>query len=301
MTQRDPLRRELIGQTIRGAFGNIPRIVKEYQNRFKTVYMASGLTTYIDNYVKRAASVTAVAFPISLVFSLMIFGFALRWGFTSTVILYAFIVGVFTSTVVATGYVLYPFYRRRENKAKIDNGLIYFLSYMTALSASGMPIDKIIDRITEVETNPPLILLAKKFLMDVKLFGMDVRSALKDIALMSPSPSLAKIIEGMRTVFVTSGDLKGLLTYEVSRQIQVKQQELKAKVNTLVYIGELYVAIMVVTPILFIIIISILSILGTSALGGNPVTQMNLLVFVGIPILGFFFTIILDQTLGSED
>ena len=301
MTQRDPLRRELILQTIRDAIGNIPRIVKEYQNRFKAVYMASCITTYIDNYLIRAARVTAGAFPVSLVFSLLIFGFALRWGFTFTVILYAFIVALLTTTVVASCYIIYPFYRRRENKAKIDNGLIYFLSYMTALSASGMPIDKILDRITEVETNPPLILLAKKFLMDVKLFGMDVRGALKDIALMSPSPALAKIIEGMRTVFVTSGDLKSLLIYEVARQIQVKQGELKAKVNTLVYIGEMYVAIMVVTPILFIIIISILSILGTSALGGSPVTQMNLMVFIGIPLLGFIFTIILDQTLGSED
>ena len=58
---------------------------------------------------------------------------------------------------------------------------------------------------------------------------------------------------------------------------------------------------MVVTPILFIMIISILSILGTNALGGSPVMQMNLMVFLGIPILGFIFTIILDQTLGSED
>jgi archaeal flagellar protein FlaJ len=301
VTQRDPLRRELIGQTIRGAFGNIPRILKEYQNRFKSVFMASGITTYIDNYIKKAVNVTAAAFPISLVLSLMIFGFALRWGFTFTVMLYSFIIGVFTSLLVGTAFFIYPYYKRRENKSKIENGLIYFLSYMTALSASGMPIDKILDRITEVETNPPLILLAKKFLMDVKLFGMDVRSALKDISLMSPSPSLAKIIEGIRTVSMTSGDLKSLLTYEVGRQIQVKQQELKAKVNTLVYIGELYVAIMVVTPILFIIIISILSILGTSAIGGNPVTQLNLLVFIGIPFLGFIFTIILDQTLGSED
>jgi flagellar protein FlaJ len=301
VTQRDPLRRELILQTLRDAISNIPRIVVEYQNRFKAVYMASCITTYIDNYLIRAARVTAGAFPVSLVFSLLIFGFALRWGFTFTVILYAFIVALLTTTVTASCYIIYPFYRRHENKAKIDNGLIYFLSYMTALSASGMPIDKILDRITEVETNPPLLLLAKKFLMDVKLFGMDVRGALKDIALMSPSPALAKIIEGMRTVFVTSGDLKSLLIYEVARQIQVKQGELKAKVNTLVYIGELYVAIMVVTPILFIIIISILSILGTSALGGSPVTQMNLLVFIGIPILGFIFTLILDQTLGSED
>jgi archaellum biogenesis protein FlaJ (TadC family) len=301
VTQRDPLRRELILETIAGALAQIPKKIKAYVGRFKTAYMSSGITTYFDNYVKRATTVTAAVFPITLIITLLIITLVLKWGFTLNIALGSILAATLVSAITGGIFLIYPYYVRRENKGKIENGIIYFLSYMTALSASGMSIEKILERLTEVETNPPLILLAKKFSMDVKLFGMDVRGALKDIAEMSPSPVFAKQLEGIRNVLATSGDMKSLLAYEVQRQIQVKQGLLKAKVNTLVYIGELYVAIMVVTPILFIMIIAILSILGTNALGGSPVMQMNLMVFLGIPILGFIFTLILDQTLGSED
>lgn len=301
MTQRNPLRRDLIKVTLTQFLKSIPKHVARYWARFKADYMSSGTTTYFDNYIKRAATLIAAAFPVSMILSLLVMSLILGISFSVNVIIYALLFGFLGSGITTGVFYFYPYYVRRENKNKIEENLIYFLSYMTALSASGMTIDKILDRITEVETNPPLILLAKKFMMDVKLFGMDVRGALKDVAQMSPSAVFTKQIEGIRTVLVTSGDLKGLLSYEVQRQVQIKREKLKAKVNTLVYIGELYVAIMVVTPILFILIIAILSILGTNALGGSPVMQMNLVVFIGIPILGFIFTIILDQTLGSED
>ncbi len=138
-------------------------------------------------------------------------------------------------------------------------------------------------------------------MMNVKLFGMNVRTALKDIAEMSPSKVLTKQLESISTAIATSGDLKNLLVYEVDRQLQVKREKLKAKVNTLVYIGELYVALMVVTPTLFILVIAILSVMGGMALGGNPVMQLNLIVFFGIPVLGAIFTILLDQTMGRDE
>jgi archaeal flagellar protein FlaJ len=301
VTQRDPLRRELIKETIAGALAQIPVRIRAYLGRFKTVYMSSGITTYYNTYLRRAQIGIAAAFGITLIITLLILTLVLKWGFSLALILDLLAISLLGSIMTGAVFLYYPYYKRHENKSKIENGIIYFLSYMTALSASGMTIERILERITEVETNPPLILLAKKFSMDVKLFGMDIRSALKDIAEMSPSPVFAKQIEGIRNVLATSGDMKTLLAYEVHRQIQVKEEGLKAKVNTLVYIGELYVAIMVVTPILFIMIIAILSILGNSAMGGSPVLQMNLLVFLGIPILGFIFTIILDQTLGSEE
>jgi flagellar protein FlaJ len=108
-------------------------------------------------------------------------------------------------------FIYYPYYRTHESKTRLEDGLIYSLSYMTVLSASGMPIERILDRISEVEDNPPLVHISKKFLMDIRLFGMDVRTALRDIITISPSKALVKQIESIRTTIATSGDLKTLL------------------------------------------------------------------------------------------
>lgn len=218
-----------------------------------------------------------------------------------SIVLLPIATGLIISSIAGFAMISYPYYKRGEAKGRLEDGLVYFLSYMTVLSASGMSIERILDRISDVEDNPPLVNICKKFLMDVRLYGMDVRTALKDIAIISPSKILAKEIEGIRTTIATSGDLKTLLLYEVARQMQAKKEKLKSKLNTLVYIGELYVALMVITPTIFILIIAILSVLNGSTLGGSAVLQLNLIVFIGVPIMAAIFTVILDQTLGREE
>ena len=177
---------------------------------------------------------------------------------------------------------------------------IYSLSYMSVLSSSGMPIERIFRRVSEVEDNPPLKLLINKFLVNVNLLGQDVLSALSIMADHSPSKSLAKQISSIRTTVMTSGDLKKLLIYEVERQLQKKREKLKDSVNSLVYLGEVYVTLMVVTPVLFILMITILSIMGSS-FGGSSILQLNLIIFFGLPVLAAAFLIVLDQVMEIEE
>jgi hypothetical protein len=100
---------------------------------------------------------------------------------------------------------------------------------------------------------------------------------------------------------MTSGDLKGLLVYEVERQLQKKKEILKNNLSTLVYLGEIYVTLMVVMPVLFILMITILSIMGGRSFGGSSVVQLNLIIFFGIPVMAAAFVIILDQVLVIEE
>jgi flagellar protein FlaJ len=300
VTQRDPLQREEILHTIVNYFKNLPKASDSYWRDFQTHYMTSGITTYLDDYIIRVKQFIIISFAAFFLLGALVFGFILHMQMTNF-ILGSLATALIGAAITGAASIYYPYYRTHESKTRLEDGLIYFLSYMTVLSASGMPIEKILDRITEVEDNPPLVLISKKFLMDIRLFGMDVRTALKDMITMSPSKTLVKQIESIRTTIATSGDLKTLLQYEVDRQLQAKREKLKAKINTLVYIGELYVALMVVTPTIFIIIISILSIIGANAVGGSAVTQLNLIVFIGVPILAGVFILLLDQTMGREE
>jgi flagellar protein FlaJ len=287
---------------------NLPQTIRKvasqlshnYWKDFQSVYMKSGINTYIDDYIRRMKIILGISVVALFTASCLIFGVFLKLTLLQ-LFLAAFAITLIGSAITGFTLIYYPHYKSGEAKSRLEDGLIYFLSYMAVLSASGMSIERILERITTVEDNPPLIHLAKKFMINVRLFGMDVRTALKDVAEMSPSKILAKNLEGIRTVLATSGDLKSLLVFEVDRQLQIKKEKLKSKLNSLVYIGEIYVALMVITPTSLILIISILSILGANTLGGSAVTQMNLIVFIGIPILGAIFTILLDQTLGREE
>ena len=282
----------------------VSKSIKDFQVDFQQVYKDSGIIMYLDDYIRRAEILCAtctISFTLLTFFSLtFLLDKILLWSFPR-IALFTFATGLIVLALSGFFSIYYPYYKRGEAKGRLEDGLIYFLSYMTVLSASGMSIERILERIAEVEDNPPLIHLSKKFLMNIRLFGMDIRSALKDIANMSPSKIFTRQLEGISTAIATSGDLKTLLIYEVDRQLQSKREKLRDKLNSLVYVGEIYVVMMVITPILFILIIAILSVLGGQGLGANVTIQLNLLVFIGMPILGGIFLVILDQTMGREE
>jgi flagellar protein FlaJ len=272
---------------------------QNYLKELKEIYDESGLQTLFNEYTRKVNIISAFIFSVTLIISVAVNEIILNVVFIRNLISSLAISMSFGTISLIIGHIK-PMYQRNQNKNYLENNLIYSLSYMSCLSSSGMPIERIFRRVSEVEDNPPFKTLINKFLVNVNLLGMDILSALNDMADQSPSKNLAKQIDSVRTTVMTSGDLKNLLLYEVERQLQKKREVLKNSINTLVYLGEIYVTMMVVTPVLFILMITILSIMGGS-FGGSSVLQLNLIIFFGLPVMAAAFIIILDQVLVIEE
>ena len=264
---------------------------------FRKIYGESGLDTSFNDYVRQMAIIVTAVFASTTILAFAVHLVLLR---SSKALSASFILSLSASFLAAFALLYLPLHQRNQNRTKIDNGLVYSLSYMTVLSASGISIERVLARLTEVEVYSPLHPITKKFLMDVELFGFDVTSALADVTRRSPTENLRKLFMSINNTIQTSGDLKGLLTYEVERQIQVKKEGLKKLTGNLTYMGEIYVTAMVVAPILFILMITILSVLGSS-FGTSSVLQLNLIVFFGIPLMASGIIIVLDTMLGGEE
>jgi len=267
---------------------------------FREIYAESGSLTLFEDYVRRTALLTSVAFALTAIVSAAVHSLVLHLPGPRL------IPAVFSLSIAASGLtgfaLLYrPLHRRNQMRGKIDDGLVYALSYMAVLSAGGVSIEQMMERVSEVEENPPLRRLAEKFIMDVSFFGFDVSSALRDISRRSPSEALRKLLDSVNNTVLTSGDLKSLLTYEVERQLRRRREGLKKTMGTLTYLGEMYVTLMVVSPVLFILMLTILSVLGGGGVGVSSVLQLNLVVFLGIPIMAAGFMIVLDAVVGGEE
>ncbi len=269
-------------------------------HEFREIYARSGLSLPYEEYLKRIAIISSAACSISIVILLIIHTMLLHvrgWRLLAAVFIPSAMVGVLALLLS----LYYPLYRKNQMKTQIENSLLYVLSYMAALSAGGVPIERIMERVSEVEESEALRMIAGKFMADVRIFGFDVPSALRDVARRSPSELMEKLLDGLRNVIQTSGDLRSLLTYEVSRMLERRREKLKRMMGTLVYLGELYVAMLIVTPILFILILTVLSVIGGNPLGVPPQVQLNILIFIGIPVMAAGFAIILDVIMGGEE
>jgi flagellar protein FlaJ len=277
----------------------INELIDGFLSDFRDTYNDSGLELYYLDYLNRAWMIVGAVFGVSFVVSSIIHIIVLHYH-PLRVILSSIGIGL-AATGFATMLVLYfPSYQANQRKSKLEENLVYSMSYMAVLSASGMPIERIMERIAEIEGDTPLKGIAKRFITNVKLYGYDILTALREMSDWSPSKTFSKIIYSIRNTVTTSGDLETILTYEVDRQLQAKREGLKKMLGSLVYIGELYVTMMVVAPILFILMLVVLSVIG-GGFGGSPILQLTLLTFVGIPIMAASFIIILDMVLGEEE
>lgn len=266
----------------------------------KQVYEGSGICRLYESYVALmlfASSVTFVsAFVIGAFLHYSLFKLALVQFLVADLML-----SIIASLVVSILFVVYPLYRRDQRKKEVDSNLVYTTGYMEVLSAGGISVEKIFDRVIQVERHPAISDLAKRLITNIRVFGLDVVSSLGDVMRHSPSEIFCKLLVGITNTLKTSGDLKSLLTFETERLLHTKREQLKKTLNTMLALGEVYIAGVVMGPITFIVMITILSIMGNVAFGLSTVAQLNLIVFFGIPTISLIFIVVLNSFLPEEE
>lgn len=276
-------------------FGPFP-----YFRSYREMFAQSGLPVAYDAYMATAFFISLLvlvtSFIVLLQFHRNVVGLETLPSFLASLTLSSVIFGVTMLLELA-----YPLYRRRVHRNSIDTQLSYSFGFIGVLASAGMTAERLFERASEVETNPFLGDLIRRFVRNVKIFGMDTEKALRDLIIHSPSTNLARLLEGMSVAAKTTGDFKDLLLFESKRLLTLKREQLRKTLSSLTVIGEMYVALLVVGPIIFVIMLAILSLLGGS--GGLPISsvdQMNLVVFLGIPVAGTVFLILLDSIVGKE-
>ena len=267
---------------------------------FKEIYDESGIVTLYEEYVRRMKRLITLAFVTTAALGFVFYYYTFHF-IDAMVIAAVFTLSTASAGVTAFILIYYPLHQRNEMREKVEDNLVYSLSYMAVLAAGGVTLEQIMERVSEIEENPTLNQLAKKFIMDVKLLGYDITSALMDLSFRSPSEGLSMLFESISNTLQTVGDLKSLLYFEVERQLQKKKEKLEKMKGALVYLGELYVTLIVVTPILLILMLTILSALGSEPFGLSTILQLSLIVFFGIPVFSLCLIIILDTVVKEDE
>lgn len=267
---------------------------------FKQNYQKSGLNVIYECYMAVLLFACVVSFILTFTVGFIVHNVLLRVPLTQSILAVAILSGVSVLLVLSV-FVTYPMWRIRQKKSEIEANLVYTAGYMGVLSAGGISIERIFTRVSEVESHPAIKALANRVVANIKMFGLDVGSALDDAKRRSPSDIFAKLLVGITNTIKTSGDLKSLLLFETSRLLTLKREQLKKTTATMVALAEIYVTVMVMAPITFIIMLTILSVLGTAQFGLSPAMQLNLIVFFGLPVICILFIVLLDGVLPKEE
>ncbi len=267
---------------------------------FRQIYDQSGLSRLYEAYMSAMLFASVVAFISVFVAGAFVYSVFLRLNWLQSFVAVSAL-SFIGSLVVSVAFILHPLFRLGQRRKQVDNNLVYTTGYMGVLSTGGISIERILDRVTQVEPRPAINDLARRFITDVRVLGMDVTSALEDVKTRSPSDVFGKLLVGIANTIKTSGDLNGLLSFETRRLLNVKREQLEKTLGILVAIGEIYVTAMVLAPITFIVMITILSVMGTVAFGISPAMQLNLIVFFLLPVMSMIFILMLNGILPEEE
>jgi flagellar protein FlaJ len=263
---------------------------------FRDFYSKSLIPIYFNAYISVIFFLSILVFTVMLILGVAIHHIILHYPLTTSILLGSLI------SLIATGLTVWalianPVYRVSSLNRRLESILPHVAGYMAGLASAGLSMEHILARTVELQPEPTLTHIVRLIVRDIHVFGHDIVTALRNAIAKSPSKTLASILSGAISTIVVSGDLRSYFLYTCEKLIARKRDQLKRVIDNLSYIAEMYIALVVIGPIIFVIILIIISMLGGFPI--DPAIMLLILTFIGIPVIGAVFIIITDAFLGS--
>lgn len=256
----------------------------------------SGLKTNFKAYISLTVLCAILASASALVIIPCLLFFVLNTAFLPAVL---FGVGgsLFALAFTTIGFYCYPIYRADIMKRQLEDELPFTTGYMAILASAGVSPTNIFNSLSNLSAPVALTRQAKDVVREVSLFGSDIISALEKTSKRTPSERFREMIEGLISTIHSGGNLAAYLRQKSLQYTRLKRISLKKYSDTLSMLSEFYVAVLLTGPLMFIIMLTVMAMLGGNLLGIlSPEVLLTLLTYVGIPLGSVLFLIVLDLT-----
>ena len=200
-------------------------------------------------------------------------------------------ISLMAGLTVLLAYIIYPHLRRIYLSSKISSALLSIMAFLYALSSSGTSFDDMIEFIVESFDKDEAIAFTK-YLYYRNVMGWDASKALKRAAERCPNYELGEVLELMANAVVITEDITPMIETLYNKTLTEKRLELEAKINSLTFMSEIYISLMVVLPVLAITMLVIIAMMGGALVGINPVLLTSLTVYLLIPLSLAFIVVL---------
>jgi len=192
--------------------------------------------------------------------------------------------------VVYQVFMAYPAIMAGDRKRNIDQLLPYAVNYMSAMSGAGvLPLD-LFRSLAANEIYGEVSVELRYLVRDIEILGHNLLTGMKNLSATTPSLMLQDFLQGGITVVASGGELEPYFKIKTEQYMSENRQRQKEFLETLGLLGETYVTAFVAGPLFLIIVIAVMSMMGTSDL-----LFLYLLVYAVVPIGSFMFIILISS------
>ena len=260
----------------------VPRSLRSKLGNLKSNLAKANIVMAFDAYLGLTVFVSLVGALVTFFVSFVVLSWLLE--FVPSLV-FSLVLG-FLAFVISMGVCYwYPSIGISSRRQKIEANLPLIANFMSVLSGSGMPPERVIRSLANVGDEFSIGDEARRIVADIELNGFDLNTALKNASLISPSKNLSMMLTGMVTTSHMGGDIGGYLRREANKYKKTRMQNLKGFLESLGLIAEVYVSFLIALPLALVIMLSVMSFIGEGALiaGLNPQLILMLLTFLITP------------------
>jgi len=202
--------------------------------------------------------------------------------------------GIATGAATMAAFYYYPISQANTRKRQIKNDLPFVIIHMAAVAGSGAQPISMFNLLFSSGEYKGLEGEIKKIINYVNLFGYDLSTALRTVALTTPSADFRELITGIVTTVESGGSLKDYLTSKANDAMVNYKLERKKYIESLSTYSDMYTGILIAAPLLFFVTLAIIQMMGGAVMGLSVNTLAIAGTYFVLPLLNFGFIIFLN-------
>jgi flagellar protein FlaJ len=276
-------------------FGNFGiRHMSGWLSPIKKELMKSNLNILYEIYVGKMITTAVLSFIVTF------FSVTLTFGLFGSPLVMAITSGIIAAIVVAAAvlviYHSYPFHLITSKRSSIESNQPFAMNHMAAISASGVPPFVIFKLLSNIPEYGEISNESKRIVRNVDTFGMDMITAIKNVADRTPSADFKQFLYGIIATIETGGDLKTYLENSAKDSLFSYRLRREKYLQTLSTYADFYTAVLIAAPLFFVSVLSVMSLIGGSVMGLSIPDAMRMGIFVLIPVLNVAFILFIHYT-----
>jgi len=279
------------------------RMLKKFSNKYayliedlKNDLKQADLNYTIEEYFSMLVLTTIILSISVFCIGGFIFFFVIRS--IGIAIIGGFILSLFISLITIIVFIIYPSQLKDTRKKKIENNLYFAANYMSTISSSGLPPQKIFAVIGNFSEFGEIAKISKRITRDIEIFGMNVNEAIEKVVQTSPSKKLNELLWGMRGIIVSGGDLTVYLKEKSKSLLNDYRRILEEFTRSISLYLEIYITLIMVGTVFTLVLTTIMSLLG-GYIKQLQLVQM-IIVTIGLPFISGVFVLLLKTISPTE-
>jgi flagellar protein FlaJ len=278
-------------------FGSLAHALSPFfsdlRDDLKRADMSITLLEYLSTTFLTCTIVFVLELPLlALIFSLLRLGplFSL---FLATTVAFIFCILLFLF------FLNYPKFIIRDKVKSVERSLPFATIFLATICSSGMPPDKVFEIFSRFEEHGEISKEAKRIVLDMKAFGLNIYEALSRSIERVPSIELRDLLWSISSILRSGGDLATFLRERSIFYLNNYRRKLAEFARNLAIYLEIYLTILILGSIFFTILTSIMM-----GLGGNisgVVFIQFFVVFIFIPLTSLGFIILIKASSPGEE